>query len=307
MKTLRLFFTSLALAMISAGVFAQSIAIPAGSRGTSYVISQPGAYHLAGKLVMTDRNASAIRIEAEDVTLDLNGHTVTFADGAGGSGHGILASRGNVEVRNGAVVETPSVGVFGSSSGFRVIDVRVSAAGGTGINVTGFGAVVERCTVTHSAYGVSGQGFGLSVTHSHVSHCGSGIAGYAASLIAENEVNNIDGVGISAGPGSLVRDNVVRDCNENQSAYAAGIVARGKTAVRGNVVTNCRGAGVRLEQGGNLVEHNLITDIIGPVSSLRAAVRVQSGSAFVANNRFSGVATPAIIGVYRDGGGNVSF
>lgn len=63
------------------------------------VISQPGNYYLCESITVTD--AVAITIAADDVYLDLNGHTITCT---GTTGTGILCSdQSNVQILNGVI------------------------------------------------------------------------------------------------------------------------------------------------------------------------------------------------------------
>src|SRR5438270_7071705 len=64
------------------------------------VINQPGSYYLAANLLVTKTNG--IQINAEGVTLDLNGFQVS-RDSASGKGIEITSSSDHVTVRNGTV------------------------------------------------------------------------------------------------------------------------------------------------------------------------------------------------------------
>ncbi|MEW6379253.1 MAG: right-handed parallel beta-helix repeat-containing protein [bacterium] len=67
------------------------------------VIDQPGNYILTGDITVSTPQVNGIEIMADDVTLDLNGYTLT---GPGGEGTGIgisVAQRENAEIINGTV------------------------------------------------------------------------------------------------------------------------------------------------------------------------------------------------------------
>src|SRR5579871_6824042 len=91
----------------------QSTVMAAG--GFPYKITQPGSYRLSGNLQVTALNTDAIDIQANNVTLDLNGFSISgpvTCTGGGASlgcgpsslGKGISSTGTNIIVRNGSVV-----------------------------------------------------------------------------------------------------------------------------------------------------------------------------------------------------------
>src|SRR3954468_15831213 len=82
----------------------QASPAPAGIDTTNanyqFVINQPGSYYLSANLLVTKTNG--IQINAEGVTLDLNGFQVS-RDSASGKGIEITSSSDHVTVRNGTV------------------------------------------------------------------------------------------------------------------------------------------------------------------------------------------------------------
>lgn len=282
----------------------EGIAIPGGAHASTYIISQPGTYHLAGNFFMTNRFAHAIKIVASDVTLDLNGFAVTFADGDVGTGIGISVAAGggsaNVEIRDGSIVETPGLGIRSTIQGLRVVDIRVVAAGGSGIE-TSEGSVVDRCRVSYcGGSGIVVRGPDSAVTRSVVSeNDGNGVVSEGA-LVAGNVVSRNSGSGIVAGDGSLVRDNLVRENNLGCHSDRAGIQALSRAHIRGNTLMSNCGAGILLGGGsGTIVEENAIesTSVLAATSkpksggvlqasSVSVGVRVEAGIHYVGNNRF---------------------
>src|ERR1039458_625653 len=144
-----------------------------------FTITQPGSYYLTKNLAVTSGNA--IVISAEDVTLDLNGFTLSSPE-ASPAGTGILlnGTKRNIAIRNGFIRGnvTVSGGTY-SGSGFafgiaylteptpanvRVSGVSVSGCLYNGIDIgrgevgTGDSTTVESCTVrTVGGYGVTGR------------------------------------------------------------------------------------------------------------------------------------------------------
>ena len=174
--------------------------------GFTVMITQPGSYRLTGDLTLSVAN-EAIEINAPDVTLDLNGFTITGAGAGTGSNDGIqiknVAEMENVEVRNGTVREFGRHGVFTGLSprGMRAVGIRALGNGSGGIQLEAHGTLVRDCTV-------AGNG-------------GIGIRGIEATLIVNTVFENTSwGLLINnAGYGS----NVVFDNNGgNQNVQVQG-------------------------------------------------------------------------------------
>jgi hypothetical protein len=77
------FFTAPAFAVDGVILINQATVMAAG--GFPYKITQPGSYKLSGNLVVTTAIAEAIVISSDDVTLDLNGFSISCND-PGGNG-----------------------------------------------------------------------------------------------------------------------------------------------------------------------------------------------------------------------------
>jgi hypothetical protein len=147
----------------------QSTVTAAG--GFPYVITQPGSYKLSGNLSVSSTTSYAIKIQANFVTIDLNGFAII---GPGlGSGLGICSC--NLPFQP----PVHSTVVNGAVTGF----------GGGGI-VLGDKARVQNAHVSNN-----GAGGGIQV----------GIG----SLIIGNVVDNNADSGIIASTGSVIRDNTV--------------------------------------------------------------------------------------------------
>jgi hypothetical protein len=185
-----LMFAAPAFAVDGVVLINQSTVMAAG--GFPYKITQPGSYKLSGNLVVAASSTDGIDIMASNVSIDLNGFTISgpvtctgvgsgiFCVGDGGIG--ILASASlsapiNVAVRNGSVVGF-NVGID-SRQGFNYLVEEVRASGNTiGLMVfdglvrrntasaNGFhGIVANDSTVTENVANFNGA-FGLVVTNS---------------------------------------------------------------------------------------------------------------------------------------------
>lgn len=146
-------FASALLALASACVFAQPIQISQasiaassndGTRATNgfpYMITQPGSYQLSGNITVP-ANVNGIVIASSNVTLDLNGFTITCLGPETTIVFGIsLPPQGvfnAITVRNGGIVGPNSVFFAGmalgngASSGMTVQDMTVTTGGNGG-------------------------------------------------------------------------------------------------------------------------------------------------------------------------------
>src|SRR5579872_5388451 len=171
-----------------------------------FTISAPGSYYLTGNLSVTGGNA--ISINTNNVTLDLNGFTIS-STAASANGSAILINAGtntpisNLRIFNGHISSgvTNNSGVF-NGSGFGngitspatatlpvvnglVRDVSVGGCLNFGINLIGYGTTIEFCTVQGAGHtGLAAN----NVLHSSAYFCGN--YGIAASVLAEGSLGH---------------------------------------------------------------------------------------------------------------------
>ncbi len=161
-----------------------------------YTISSPGVYVLNQdflNLNLTGATA-AIKINASDVVLDLNGHTISnTAAGAGTLAYGVYAAdRTNVTVRNGTVqgfmtgVGIITTGASTASYGHLIEKMNVNACTYEGISLVGNDSTVRSCQVGNvggsttlgdlaSAYGIELEGTGLRCLDNDVSQAAASV------------------------------------------------------------------------------------------------------------------------------------
>lgn len=179
-----------------------SLANTPGDATTLYKISMPGHYYLTGDLVGV-AGKRGIRIDADDVTIDLEG----FALRGPGSSTGIadreseeLPNIKNLTVRNGTVEGwSEGLGMFNCSSA-RVEDVTFTGNASSGLTFNGL-LMVRSC----AAYGNGGSGF---------ENQGSG--------------QFIDCISSYNAGGFFVSDGQIIDCTARSNQY--GITLNGSTA-----------------------------------------------------------------------------
>jgi hypothetical protein len=180
----------------------QSTVLAAG--GFPYVISQPGSYKLSGNLTVPDANTTAIFINANNVSIDLNGFSIlgptvctqSFPTTCSPTGIGLGVDGGNsstrgasVTVFNGSVHGIGGNGIFLFSGGGHVENVHADQNGGKGIEVqTG---IVRNSTATlNGSDGI--YGFLITVSGNTVYlNGGNGIkVGCPSSVVGNTSVSN---------------------------------------------------------------------------------------------------------------------
>lgn len=133
------------------GVIEINQASTSGNPTTLHIISAAGSYRLTSNLVVPALK-DGILISADDVTLDLNGFTISSLTPPGTIRHGILAgNRTNIEIRNGTIRGFPSVGIYITNGrNHRILDVRVIDNATIGMNLESNaddgGFLVRGCT-----------------------------------------------------------------------------------------------------------------------------------------------------------------
>jgi hypothetical protein len=195
-----------------------------------FTISQPGSYYMTTNV--TVGSGDAITITANNVTLDLNGFTISSTNPIASTDSGILlsGSRTNIAIRNGHIssgVTNNGAGVYsGSGFGFGIIfsgfplNVRVSGLSVNGCQYDGIylgygSAVVESCVVSAvGAYGIQAQ----SVSDSTAIDCGT-------TAISATTANNC--IGSVSGGGSGVYATTANNCYGNSTGNGNGLYALG--------------------------------------------------------------------------------
>jgi parallel beta-helix repeat protein len=133
--------------------------IPIHAADLPLIIAEPGSYYLTEDIVYTGGD-DGITIDADNVTIDLMGFSLT-----GGSGDGIVALSGadHIEIKNGTVTDWSEDGVDLSESWYvKVSNLRIVSNEGDGISA-GHHGIVEDCIVTGSGF-FSWDGAGIRVT-----------------------------------------------------------------------------------------------------------------------------------------------
>ena len=190
-----------------------------------FVISQPGSYCL-GSNVVGVAGKNGIRIDADNVTLDLAGFAVL---GVGNSLSGILINgHFHIVIRNGSISGWSSHGLDGTNGALsRIEDLRTDANGGNGL-VINSGSQVNNCVAAQNT------GVGIAVSNNVlVTGCVSSLNGGhgfglgTACTIKSCLAFGNTGAGITTGGVNYL---TVIDCNANTNT-GGGIAARARAFI----------------------------------------------------------------------------
>lgn len=172
------------------------------SGGLPVTISEPGSYRLTSNLTTASVNTTLIEVTADNVSIDLNGFTLSgpvtctstniVSCSATGSGLGIDATdQQNIIVRNGTVTGMGNAGIS-VGRGAYLEELVVAENGSAGISAFAPGSVLRRLSVRENL----GDGVALF---------------FASSYLMDSTVYNNGGVGVLGG----FCGNVLMSSNNN--------------------------------------------------------------------------------------------
>jgi parallel beta-helix repeat protein len=202
--------------------------------GFPYVISNSGSYRLTSNLTVTSTSADAIGVNANHVTIDLNGFSIGGPGGSTSNGGINGASAGALTVENGSVTGFPGgYGIVTGKNGI-VRNVQVDAdyggiSGGAGSLITGNTA---NDSITDAGIYCSGSQCVISNNAANGNphygvYCGS------TCQISGNTIDNNGNGGINAGAGSTISGNVA-----NSNSTSPGILCNGNACAISNNTAN---------------------------------------------------------------------
>lgn len=204
-----------------------------GSTSAIYVITQSGSYYLTSNINgVTDKHG--IEIDANNVTIDLNGYSLIGpGKAAGSSGYGINGDN-SVKIFNGSITSWRSDGIHLSNYA-RVTNVEVADCGGNGITVE-TGSTVTGCQShdnTLSGINAAGEGCVVSACVS-INNAGTyGIYAAFSGVISNCIATRNTQKGIVAGAGG-----VIISCSACYNEAFCGILG-----FYGCTISNCTAVG----------------------------------------------------------------
>lgn len=228
--------------------------------GYPVTISQPGSYRLTSNLTQPDADTVVIQIDADRVSLDLNGFTIaggntcTFNVGPpasvscsnSGSGDGVAVAPGgtrDISIRNGVLHGLGRNGIYGPSGDLRIDNLSVSHCGGVGIRLEN--GIVSRTTISFN----SGNGIQAIVGNLDASFLnnngGSGISAQNGVFSRNTSLHNA-GSGMTLGNGVVENNDVTNNVDYGLivSGFSTGVVV-----MRGNVFVGNNGGGTQTNTG----------------------------------------------------------
>lgn len=239
------------VAMLAIGLLGYAPDVLAGVKKIKKcgTITAPGSYQLDKNLNAT---GDCLVIQANFVTIDLNGFTVT-GDGTGdGITDGGVARKG-IAIRNGTITGfVDGIDLF-FSRGVSVEQVRAFDNSGDGIRV-GFDSMVTGNTAFDNVGNGIFARFGSTVTGNTArSNNGNGIRADGDNTVTGNAARTNSNDGIHVGSGSTVTGNTANDNS------GTGIKVSNGSTVTGNTARGNNGNGLEVDCPSNVIG-NTATD-----------------------------------------------
>lgn len=203
-----------------------------------FTITASGSYYVTENLTAPS-NLNGIIIQANNVTIDLNGFTLTGGGGASGNGIYTAAAQNNLSIFNGHITDWGDDGInFRNSNSIVLNEVHIRNTQGDGIDV-GDNSRIINCSSIGNAYD------GIEVNHNSIV-MNSIAANNSDDGIETNQGCTINGCvsrnngdeGIYAGTNNIISHNSVTINSDR------GIVALAGTTLKGNVSSNNIGIGI---------------------------------------------------------------
>ncbi|MFK7958759.1 MAG: right-handed parallel beta-helix repeat-containing protein [Lysobacterales bacterium] len=249
--------------------------IAAASVGTSteipsvpFTINSPGSYHLADNLTHSNAQTDAIQINADNVSLDLRGFTLTGpGSGSGANNNGIrITIQQNVTIYNGQVEAFGGRGIYENNSvgrNYTLRDLRVFDNGLDGISMFSRGNLVLRCHANDN--GQDGINAGL------------------ASVVRESTASFNARHGIVGGAGGPIDTTVITYSTANSNGDA-GIRSQSKAVISYNSSSQNGSSGISAST----------SSIVGNSTANNASHGISATSSLISQNSVSGNASSGI-------------
>jgi parallel beta-helix repeat protein len=230
-------------------------------------ISEPGSYYLTENVTAS----GGINIETDNVTIDLNGFTLS-----GGSGSGIetQGQRSGITIRNGTVRDWGQSGVAVAGAKAVLMENVVASGNGEFGIISGDQSFVTNCHADGN--GVLGIGVGSdsivsnsTANRNGVATSAGGIATGQWSVVKMCTPNGNGNTGIS-----LSSDSTVVDCSASDNGLN-GIYAFGATRIDGAVVIGNQSNGILAANGG-LITNSVARDNLAAGISVGAGMTVRN-------------------------------
>ena len=272
------------------------------------VITTQGVYCFTGHLATAITSGNAIEIQANNVTIDLNG----FKLGGLGAGDGTLASgiyayqRKNIVIRNGIVrgfytgIYLYDISPYTTSQGHLIENILVDQSTRTGIEVVGRGMTLRRNQVVDTGGSTAfGSAIGIRVIGP-----GNKILNNDVTTAADSGgTGPVLGIQMLFADGSVIQNNRVSDLQASGTGKGYGIrigVSSSNILIQNNWLTTIQGApgyGIYLSSSNNITmrANTMVTADYG--------IYFDNSSGIYKDNITDNISTTKYTGG-TDGGGN---
>jgi parallel beta-helix repeat protein len=247
-----------------------------------FVITEPGSYYMIGNLTNSTANSNGITIDADNVSLDLGGFTLSSPYDRSISplptrtgGDGIKISGDNDHIFNGHDYGWGGTGIRGFSANnsiFEKLTVTYNAADGL---VADTGAVISHVTASfNGVFGIRGDEGTVIAFSTVIGNGNNGIDVEKGSVVTNSIASNNSIDGFDIAEGSIVQMSTAYD-NNREGFYVSSSIVRNNTAshndgngfrvysnswIINNKAHENNLAGIRISSSDCLVEGNSITD-----------------------------------------------
>lgn len=178
-----------------------------------HVISEPGSYYFTTNINVPDNNKKGIRIDVNDVTIDLMGYTLKGPGLRSNSGIDIGHSS-NVQIRNGTIRDFGSEGVYAAYESYNraisLFNVRLFSNGSHGAYIGAASSMIKNCSaVGNTSSGMTIRSGSIISGNTVTENGGTGIAALGSCSIIGNFAYFNTSFGINAASFCLVDQNTL--------------------------------------------------------------------------------------------------
>jgi parallel beta-helix repeat protein len=202
-----------------------------------FTISSSGSYVVVKDLSLSTQDINGITISADNVTIDLNGHSLTGpgkSTGTTGSGIYIEPTHYNIAIHNGTLLNWRRDGIYGEySANCQFENLRCYNTGLRGLYAGSESRVVGNTCSQNADVGIR-----------------TGPGCYVNGNVCSNGGN----IGLNPGNGSTVSGNT---CSNNTSD---GIYAQAGCQISNNSSTTNGGEGIQVAGSGTIVNNSCISN-----------------------------------------------
>lgn len=270
-----------------------------------WFIDKPGSYIVTAHLVGAS-SGNGISIHAPNVTIDLNGYTISGNCVGIGIQGGVVGLR-NITIRNGNV-EKWMMGINLVADNVRLENVNVTDNEESGIELWGYGNLIKECIAAGN------QGDGIRTRGARIVGCfvwQNGVSGISAgigSLVAENVAWKNHESGILLDYGSIAQSNVSNEngfwgmktvLNGFGSRLVGNVCQMNETGIllganfdwaESNQCSGNKLVGIKVEAAaiGNLVQRNFaVANLVGTgISAPSGGNKIVNNTAFFQGNDY---------------------